>query len=172
VSPNLDGGHPLAKVVQAKPLLAKVQRTDVPKPVRQSAASTEPPAKSVSIVVHGPKVLSDPQAKRVCNAVSPFAGAEVYIKWSPGGNAEQLASQLSQVLDCARVTVTYASETPGMQGHGVRVGTHANEGETSDRIRPFADAITEALRAQGFNVSEVTGSNIPANQTAIFIGSD
>jgi len=164
--------HSKDQVVPLELKMPRVPPKVQTKQVRQIHSPLETPKKIVTTGNHEGRLLSEPQAKVVCGEVSPYAGAQIYIKWSPGANAEQLASQLSQALDCARVTVTYASETPGLQGHGVRVGTHANEGETSDRIRPFADAITAALRAQGFDVSEVMGADIPANQTAIFIGSD
>lgn len=151
--------------------VASARAADELKP-RQSSPAPELSAKRVGIIAHGAKSLSEPQSRQVCGAVSLFAGTQVYIKWSPGVNAGQLANQLSKAMDCARVTVTFASESGELEGHGVRVGTHVDEGETSDRIQPFADAITAALREQGFNVAEVSGANIPANQTAIFIGSD
>jgi hypothetical protein len=171
-SPVRAGEHSKEQIMPLEPKMARVQPKVETKRVHQTHSPLETPAKIVILGPHEGRLLSKPQARVVCGAVSPYAGAQIYIKWSPGANAEQLASQLSQAMDCARVTVTYASETPGLQGHGVHIGTHANEGETTDRIRPFADAITAALRAQGFNVSEVTGASIPANQTAIFIGSD
>jgi hypothetical protein len=121
-------------------------------------------------VVHGATVLSDVQTKLVCGAVSVYAGTQVYIKWSHGPKAEQFARQFSKIMDCAGVTVTYASEAAGLEGRGVRVGFHANEGETSDRLRPFADALTAALQEQGFTVAEVSGPDIPTDQTAVFIG--
>jgi hypothetical protein len=156
-------------------LIAALRPLEVSERSRKTIATAAPLAKK-AFVGRGIKLLSDSQSRQLCGEVSLFPGTEVYIKWSPraggGSNPEKLANQLSKVINCARIVVTYASEQPGLESHGVQVATHSEEGETSDRIRPFADAIAAALREQGFNVAEVSGPNIPANQTAIFIGSD
>jgi hypothetical protein len=176
--------HPApAQIPMAKPSDASAQPVRPPEaivarvqPVARAIPAREPVApapslpKRTSIVIHGASALSDSQAKRVCGAVKPYAGTQVYIKWSPGAHSEQLARQLSQAMDCAQVTVTYAAEAPGMTAHGVLVGVHANEGETSDRLRPMAEAIITSLREQGFAVSKISASSIPTDQTAIFIG--
>lgn len=161
---------PTKEDARPKHVAVRIPVSNVARSVRATLPVADPPVAKTSIVVRGTNALSEVQTRQVCGAVGPFAGTQVYIKWSPGANSEQLARQLSKVMDCARVTVTYASVAGGLRGHGVQVGSHANEGETSDRIEPFADAITAALRAQGFVVTETFGPNIPTDQTAIFIG--